>query len=78
MITDLLEHEDKNQDDSLDFSEFQAAFANLYSEFPCLSISFCLYHTHAAPKNLSSQARHDANKTKKKANTRLMEAIMHI
>ncbi|XP_074604484.1 follistatin-related protein 5-like [Brevipalpus obovatus] len=31
ILTDLLQHEDKNQDDYLDFNEFQNAFANLYT-----------------------------------------------
>ncbi|KAI1309454.1 Follistatin-related protein 5 [Halotydeus destructor] len=31
LLTDLLQHEDKNQDEVLDYSEFQDAFANLYT-----------------------------------------------
>lgn len=38
MITDLLLHEDKNEDDSLDFTEFQNAFSNLYSELPHIDL----------------------------------------
>ena len=31
ILTDLLQHEDKNQDDFLDFNEFQTAFNNLFT-----------------------------------------------
>lgn len=33
MLTDLMQHEDTNSDEKLDYSEFQTAFNKLFSEF---------------------------------------------